>query len=152
MNAEAAPERRRFDYVVAALMTAALPTALAGLVIWLAPQGCHLSRDPEAYRWACLLPALILTVAPVTAVVLGVATLLSRRLARWIGRSWIATAVLWGILVHLFLIGSLLVRDPGYVSIFLWDIVLIPQPIVSGALAAGVFVGAMRWRARRAAE
>ena len=153
MSAGAAPPRReRSGHLVAALVTAAVPTVLASLWLWSAPSGCNPRGDPASYRWACLLPAIILMVAPVTGIAFGGCALLSRRLADWIGSSWMVTPAVWGLLVHLGVVGSVVLTDPAYVALFLRDILLVPQPFVAGAAAAAIYTATVRLLRRHAAR
>lgn len=138
----------RRGIVLAGIVAAALPAAVAAMVIWLFPAGCSLRGDPVTFLWACLLPALLIPGAWPLALLLAIASALRP------GDAWrslgygIALVVVSGQVAHLVLVGMYLaVYASANAGHGLDDVIYLPQPFCAGALVGGVF-----WLARRSLD
>ena len=128
------------DHVRAALVTALLPAAAAALFLWLAPRGCDIRGDVAIYRWTCLLPGLLLVVPLGVALLLPPLLIVGRRRVPPVPDGWLVTILATGAATELvFLRAYFLYLDPAYRALFLKEALLIPQPFVAGAIAAGVY-------------
>ena len=132
-------------------MTALLPGAAAGSYLWLFPVGCEsLSLSPAIYRWTCLWPGLMVVVPVAGALVLPIGSMLNRRLPKPFPDGWLVSILVFGVLVHVLLMGAYLVAlEPGYRGAFLLEAIAIPQPFVAGAATAACFRVALFFARRR---
>ena len=144
----ASGDYRLRDYVWASIVTALLPAVIAGLVMWLVPAGCDIRGDASVYRWTCLLPGLLIVVPAAVGLCLPIAMYLNRHLGHRFPDGWLATILAVGFFTQLVLVGAyLLFLEPAYRRLMLWEIALIPQPFVAGAISGGVYWATLNLRA-----
>ncbi len=130
-------------------MTAVLPAAGAFLILWLVPTGCDVRGDAATYRWTCLFPGLLIPVPIIAAPLLLTANLLNNRSGRRVPDGWLVTILAMALLTQVVLISAyLLALDPAYRSMLLAELMLIPQPFVTGAIAGATFWVTLYLRAR----
>lgn len=125
--------------IVAGIVTALVPSAVALAIHRLAPWGC------DASGWLCLFPLALLGVAPVAAVGLPILRFLKQRRRHhafpdgWLtGTAWTACAA--QLLVSTF---SLIWADDHMRRLFFWDVLMFPYGLAAGAIAGMIFWGAL---------
>jgi hypothetical protein len=124
---------------LAALATGTVPVALGFGAYWLMPWGC------DANAWTCVLPLCLIWLGPVGAVVLPVVFVLNRRRRRPLPDGILPVMLAAGLagqvaatLTALWLTEALIRR------LFLWDVLILPQGFVAGAIVGAVFAVALR--------
>jgi uncharacterized membrane protein len=133
---------------VAGIAAAVLPAAAAALFLWLFPAGCDLRGDPATYRWACLLPGLMISGSWLLALFLAAVSYVRRGAATGLLRGFLAMTVGAGLLVHLVLVGAyLLLLDPVYRALGTAELLFMPQLFCAGAIGGAVF-----WITREVAQ
>lgn len=128
-------------------MTAIVPAAAAGCLLWFVPEACNAWVSASRHRWTCLLPGLLIVVPAAVAIVLTIATLLNQRRKRPISDGWLVTVVAVGLLTQaLLVVAYLIATGPAYIGSVLAQAVFVPQPFIAGAFAGAIFWTALHWR------
>ena len=125
---------RALDYLVAAILTAAIPIALAYSIYWLAPWGC------DASAWLCLFPLSLIGVAPIAALCLPFLFRLNQKRRHALPDGWLLVIVSVAIVSQVAVTGYSLWSLADYMRrIFFYEILIFPQGLAAGALAGAVF-------------
>lgn len=136
-------------HLIAAAATALLPAGLGLALLWLVPAGCDIRGAQGVYLWTCLLPGLLITVAPAAAILLPPVFMLNARYGRPLPDGWLIVVPAAGIVTHALLAGVyLLILDAAYRQLFFVEAFSVPQPFVAGALAGAVYWMALRAQIR----
>ena len=124
----------RFDYLIAAVLTAAIPIALAYSIYWFAPWGC------DASAWFCLFPLALIGVAPIGAICLPILFRLNRQRREALPDGWLLVVVSVAVISQVAVTGYSLWSLADYMRlIFFYEVLIFPQGLAAGAVTGAVF-------------
>lgn len=124
----------RFDYLVAAVLTAAIPVALAYSIYGFAPWGC------DASAWLCLFPLSLIGVAPIGAFCLPIVFRLNRQKRAALPDGWLPVVVSFAVVSQVGVAGYSLWSLADYMRrIYFYEVLVFPQGLAAGALTGAVF-------------
>ena len=124
----------KFDYSIAAVLTAATPIVLAYSIYWFAPWDC------EASAWLCLFPLSLIGVAPIAAICLPILFRLNWKRREVIPDGWLPVVVSVAVISQVVVTGYSLWSLADYMSrIFFYEVLIFPQGLAAGALTGAVF-------------
>ena len=119
---------------LAALATGTVPVALGFGAYWMMPWGC------DANAWACILPLCLIWLGPAGAVVLPVVFVLNRRRRRPLPDGIVPVTLAAGLAGQVAATGTALWLTEALIRrLFLWDVLILPQGFVAGAIVGAVF-------------
>ncbi len=122
------------DYVVAAVLTAVVPIALAYSIYWYAPWGC------DASAWLCLFPLSIIGVAPIAATCLPILFRLNQQRRHPLPDGWLLVVLSVAIVSQVAVTGYSLWLLADYMrQIFFYEVLNFPQGLAAGAVTGAVF-------------
>lgn len=137
----------RIDYLVAAVLTASIPIALAYSIYWVAPWGCDTSA------WFCLFPLSLIGVAPIGAICLSILFYLNRQRREALPDGWLPVVVSVATISQVAASGHSLWLLADYMGrIFFYEVLIFPQGLAAGALTGSVFWCSMFMLNRRRAR
>jgi hypothetical protein len=122
------------DYLVAAVLTAVVPIALAFSIYWFAPWGC------DANAWLCLFPLSLIGVAPVGAIGLPIMFRLNRQRRHPLPDGWLFVVVSFAVASQVAVSVYSLWSLADYMRrIFFYEVLIFPQGLAAGAVTGAVF-------------
>jgi hypothetical protein len=124
----------RFDYLIASVLTAAIPIALAYSIYWFAPWAC------DASAWLCLFPLSLIGVAPIGAICLPILFRLNQQRREVLPDGWLIVVVSVAVISQVAVTGYSLWSLADYMRrIFFYEVLIFPQGLAAGALTGVVF-------------
>ncbi|MEL7172366.1 MAG: hypothetical protein AAFU72_03445 [Pseudomonadota bacterium] len=124
-------------YLIAGVLTAVVPLAVAYIVFYSVPAGCDVNA------WLCLFPVSLMYLAPCAAVAIPLLFYIAG--IRHIGFvGWIVLTLLVGSISQMLISGWSLFISAEYMRrIYFYEILIFPQGFAAGALCGAVFGAAM---------